>query len=485
VSAPLKALLGRLPASTQIVGDAGVAVESIEIDSRHVRPGSLFVALQGVQADGHDYLNEAVAAGAGVVVLDVVKRTTMYPGVTKVYVPDTRRALSAISSAFYGDPSKALSVVGVTGTNGKTTTTRMISWILQSAGQSCGTIGTIGADFGGQTWPLANTTPLANQLQCLLGKMRDLGAKTVAMEVSSHALALDRVEDIHFAIGVLTNVTRDHLDFHGTMEAYAAAKHRLFGFSQSAVINVDDAYGAMWAPEIRRRMPTVTYALRGNADLVPRDLEIHLRHCTFGLDGRLFIVPMFGDFNAANALAAIAVARKLGVSDEQSARALEKLPVVSGRMEYVGDGIVEVVVDYAHTPDALESALKSLRAEVDSKLVVVFGCGGDRDAGKRPEMGEIAARYADRIVVTNDNPRSEDPQKIVDEIVGGIGAHPYDVVLDRREAIERAIFEAEPGDVVLVAGKGHEKYQIVAGVTQPFDDVETARLALRSRRLRK
>jgi UDP-N-acetylmuramoyl-L-alanyl-D-glutamate--2,6-diaminopimelate ligase len=485
VSIALKALLAHLPPSTQVVGNAEIEVDSLEIDSRHVRPGAMFVAVRGDHADGHAYVAEAIAAGARAVVMEVGHRTDLPPSVTGVYVPDTRRWVSSIAATYYGEPSKSLDVVGVTGTNGKTTTTHMIARILSVARRPCGIIGTIGAVFAEHTWPLQNTTPLPPELHGLLARMKSLGATAVAMEVSSHALALDRVEDIHFAVGVFTNISRDHLDFHRTMEAYAAAKRRLFSLSRAAVINIDDEYGALWASAIRRQIPVVTYSLKGNADLVARHVETNVHARSFVLDGRDFVVPMAGAFNVANALAAIGVARSLGIDDALSAEALYKLPPVEGRMEYVGDGVLAVFVDYAHTPDALEQALEALRPDAEDGLTVVFGCGGDRDRGKRPEMGAVAARFADRVIVTSDNPRTEDPQAIVDEIVAGIGSHPHTVVLDRQEAIECAIEEAVPGEVILIAGKGHEKYQIIGSTTNPFDDIEVARAALRARRLRK
>jgi UDP-N-acetylmuramoyl-L-alanyl-D-glutamate--2,6-diaminopimelate ligase len=484
MSLALTGLLARLPASTQVVGDRDVMVDSLEIDSRAVKQGGLFVALHGEHVDGHAFIKDAIAKGARVVVADAARRFDGGETVTLVFVPDTRRALSAIAAAFYHDPSRSLAVIGVTGTNGKTTTTHMISAILNRAKKPCGLIGTVGAEFGSKKWTLSNTTPQPPELQSILARMHDTGANAVAMEVSSHALALDRVEDVRFQIGVLTNVTRDHLDFHETVEAYAAAKRRLFNMAEMAVINIDDEHGERWAGDVSRKVKTLTYSLRGNADVVAANIEVDPQECRFDLDGRAFVVPMLGKFNISNALAALCVARLLEIDDEITHEALWQMGGVPGRMEYVGDNIVNAVVDYAHTPDALEQALWALR-EATNGVALVFGCGGDRDKGKRAEMGRIAAQHAKRIYVTSDNPRTEDPMQIIREIESGMGAHEHIVEPDRKLAIERAVDEAKPGEIVLIAGKGHEKYQIVGTQTLPFDDAEIARVAIRARRSRK
>ena len=472
----LAALIAHLPASTQVVGDSTREIASIEIDSRAVRDGALFVALRGQRGDGHAYVSQAISLGATALLVEEAQFLTPPPGVTVVHVPDTRAALSPLAAAFYGEPSHALDVIGVTGTNGKTTTTRMISAILDAAGMSCGVIGTVGAGLGERSWTLSNTTPQPPELHGLLATMRDLGAKAVAMEVSSHALALDRVEDVRFRIGVLTNVTRDHLDFHGSLEAYAAAKRRLFRMTETAVINVDDAFGNVWALDLYKHgVDVTTYGIRYGAHLVPTNIEMRGGGSTFSVNQQKYEVRLPGRFNIWNALAAICTARLLGVDDARIASGLAGLERVPGRMEHAGSGDVDVVVDYAHTPDALENALRALRETARASLAVVFGCGGDRDRGKRPQMGAVAASLADRIYVTSDNPRGEDPQAIVDEIVAGIGTHEHVVELDRRAAIARAIAEAKRGDIVLVAGKGHETYQIVGERVLAFDDLAIAR----------
>jgi UDP-N-acetylmuramoyl-L-alanyl-D-glutamate--2,6-diaminopimelate ligase len=452
----------------------------ISIDSREVKPGDTFVALRGEHVDGHNFVQAAIANGATTVVVEDAG-VTAPPHVTVVVVPDSRRELSMLAANFYGNPSRELDVLGVTGTNGKTTTTRMIASIFTTADRPCGVIGTVGAEFGEKHWPLANTTPLPPELHSLLAEMRGLGARAVAMEVSSHALALGRVEDVRFRVAAFTNISRDHLDFHQTIEAYAAAKQRLFSMAQRAVLNLDDEYGARWLGEVRSRIPTLTYSLRAGADLVARNVQPNAAGTTFEVDGVVMHVNLPGLFNVQNALAAIGVARHLDIDLAACARGLDALARVPGRMEHVGGGDIDVVVDYSHTPDALENALVALRATAPRALAVVFGCGGDRDRGKRPQMGRVAAAHADRIYVTSDNPRSESPEAIVAEIEAGIGAHPHVSEVDRRAAIVRAIAEAKPGDVVLIAGKGHETYQIVGDVTLPFDDAQVAREALAAR----
>jgi UDP-N-acetylmuramoyl-L-alanyl-D-glutamate--2,6-diaminopimelate ligase len=384
-----------------------------------------------------------------------------------------------------------MSVVGVTGTNGKTTTTYLIAAILNEAAPAilnesapvAGVIGTLGAHFADRTWLLDNTTPLPLELQRMLAEMRARGARGVAMEVSSHALALNRVDEVRFAVGVLTNVTRDHLDFHGTLEAYAHAKRSLFDRARSAVLNVDDSFGRAWATELRAAgTPVLTYGFGDEADVRAADLTLSASGSSFEVDGVHFELALPGRFNVANALAALAVARTLRVPAAAAARALARFAPVPGRMEHLGDGEVDVVVDYAHTPDALENVLHAVRETARRGVILVFGCGGDRDRGKRPQMGRIAGELADRVIVTSDNPRGEEPRAIADEILAGIadGAH-VTVELDRGSAIAHAVAQASRGDVVLVAGKGHETYQIIGTQTRHFDDREAVRAALEAR----
>ena len=477
---PLRVLVDSLPIPGRIEGNPDTPIGGIEVDSRRVKPGSLFVALRGEHNDGREFAERAVAAGA--VAIAAEGPLAVPSSVASVAVVDARRALSAFAAEFFGQPSRSLDIAGVTGTNGKTTTTHMAAVILNAAGIPCGTIGTIGAAFQDARWPLEHTTPLPHELHAVLAGMRDDGARAVAMEVSSHALSLERVDDVRFRIAVLTNVTRDHLDFHGTFDSYAAAKRRLFDLAPVAALNIDDELGARWASDLSSAgTRVVSYGLGSEAALRARDVVADADATRFAVDGTAFELQMSGRFNVLNALAAVAVAREFGIGDATSAAALATVRGVRGRMERIVDAGIVAVVDYAHTPDALRRALEALRETVRGKLIVVFGCGGDRDRGKRPEMGAIAARYADRIYLTNDNPRSEDPASIVDDIVRGIGDANYVIDLDRHDAIVRAIGEAVAGDVVLVAGKGHETYQIVGDRVLDFDDAATAREALRER----
>jgi UDP-N-acetylmuramoyl-L-alanyl-D-glutamate--2,6-diaminopimelate ligase len=477
-------LIDALP-EPRVSGSLRPEVLDITDDSRAVRPGSLFVAVRGEHVDGHAYITAAVAAGACAVVVEP-REAAPVEGVTTVAVAQTRRALSQLAARFYGDPSHAMNVAGVTGTNGKTTTTYLICAILNEAGVAAGRIGTLGAQFGDRTWLLGNTTPLAPELQSMLAGMRERGAKAVAMEVSSHALALSRVDDVRFAVGVLTNVSRDHLDFHLTLEAYAQTKRSLFDRAEIAVLNLDDAHGRAWAADLRAAGKTVlTYGFSPEADVRATAITLGARWSSFEVGGVHFELPLSGRFNIANALAALAVARSLGVSDAVAASALARFTAVPGRMEYLGDSDIDVLVDYAHTPDALENVLHAVRETARRGVILVFGCGGDRDRGKRPQMGRIAGELADRVIVTSDNPRGEDPRAIVQEILAGIGEQAHVAVeLDRGAAIAHAVAQASRGDVILVAGKGHETYQIVGSQTRHFDDREAVRAALEARATR-
>jgi UDP-N-acetylmuramoyl-L-alanyl-D-glutamate--2,6-diaminopimelate ligase len=461
----------RVLGDIRVVGVLPAAIGAIETDSRLVRAGTLYVALCGERVDGHDFGPAAVAGGAAALVVE----RELAVEVPQIIVADTRAAISRLADAFFDRPSRALRVAGVTGTNGKTTTVHLICTILTAAGSPCATIGTLGAAFAAQRWPLANTTPLALELHALLAALRGVGAASVAMEVSSHALALGRVDDVRFAVGVFTNLTRDHLDFHGTLERYADAKRRLLQLAHQSAINVDDPTGAGFA----RAFPqAATYAFDAPAQLRGEQLVLDAGGSRFAVDGTTIQLPLRGRFNAYNALAAFAAARALGVDDATIARALGSVAAVPGRMERIAALGIDAIVDYAHTPDALENVLRTARESARGKLIVVFGCGGDRDPGKRPQMGEIAARLADRVIVTSDNPRSEDPLAIARAIVNGTRA---DIVLDRRSAIREAIGAAAAGDTVIVAGKGHETYQIAGGETHAFDDREEVRAAFAAR----
>ncbi len=456
----------------RVAGSLPSAVDAITSDSRAVKPGTLFVALRGERADGHAYVREAVARGAAAV---VVEHPTDVD-VPAIVVPDTRIAAAALADAFYDEPSTSLAVVGITGTNGKTTTTHLVRDVLEEAGMRCGLIGTLGGALGERRWPLRNTTPLALELQALLAEQRDAGARAVAMEVSSHALALRRVDRVRFRAAALTNITRDHLDFHGTLERYVAAKRTLFDLAPISVLNADDRAGAAFARELPN---AITYAIDTDADVRATGVVLEGDGSSFRVGDTEVAIALPGRFNVRNALAAFALARVLGIADTTIARGLARTRSVPGRMERIGAFGIDAIVDYAHTPDALENVLRAAREATKRELIVVFGCGGDRDAGKRAQMGEIAARLADRVIVTSDNPRGEDPMAIARAVADGF---PHTTIeLDRRSAIRRAIDGAQPGDTIVVAGKGHETYQIVGSETRPFDDRDEVRLAFSKR----
>ena len=452
----------------ELRGDpSGVEVAAITHDSRRVQPGALYCALPGSVVDGHDFVAAAVTSGAVAVLgermvpVDVVQ-ARVAPG-------EARPALARAAAAFHGWPSRDLAVAGVTGTNGKTTVTHFLAGVLEAHGWPTGVIGTLSG---------ARTTPEASDLQALLANMRDRGQRAVAMEVSSHALVQHRVDEVHFAVAVFTNLSPEHLDFHGTMEDYFAAKAILFDpqRAERAVINVDDSYGARLLKEAH--IPAVGFSL---AEV--EGYEVTASGSRFRWDGVDLIVRLGGQHNAANALAAATAARSLGVPAATIAAGIAAVERVPGRFEMIDEGQpFTVIVDYAHTPDGLTRALNAARqAAAGRRVAVVFGCGGDRDRAKRPLMGRVAAELADLAVVTSDNPRTEDPLAIIDAIRAG--ADPADRLVvepDRAVAIEMAVNWAQPGDVVLLAGKGHETGQVIGTQTRPFDDRDAARAALAS-----
>jgi UDP-N-acetylmuramoyl-L-alanyl-D-glutamate--2,6-diaminopimelate ligase len=447
-------------------------VSAITDDSRAVVPGVLFLAVRGAERDGHGYLGAAATAGAVAAMVDDPARTTL----PAIVVNDTRRAAAVAAAAFHAFPAQALRLVGVTGTNGKTTTVGMLRHLLDTPTSRCASIGTLGVLVGSEGIEIPGgsglTTPGPVELQRVLRQLVDAGVGTVAMETSSHALHQRRVEGLRFSAGVFTNLTRDHLDYHVTMEAYLAAKALLVESLTAdgvAIVNADDdAWTALpRAPRVVRfglghaadvRADGVRYAPRGSSWTLAMGGERHE-----------VALPLIGDFNVANALAAAASAWALGMAPTAVADALRTLPQVPGRLEIIGEQPT-VLRDYAHTPDALERALAAVRPFTAGKLTVVFGCGGDRDRGKRPEMGCIAQALADRAIVTSDNPRTEDPERILDDIEVGMTDGQHERVEDRRTAIARAIAGAGEGDVILLAGKGHETYQIRGTVKYPFDE---------------
>ena len=499
-----------------------VEITGLAYDSRTVTPGSLFFCVKGFQSDGHDFAAQALARGAAALVVE----RPLGLGVPEVLVSSARAAMGPAAVRFYGDPSAALRVVGVTGTNGKTTTAFLLKALLEAAdpGSSCGLLGTVKSVIGGVERAAGRTTPEAIDLQADFRAMLDGGDRACAIEVSSHALELHRAEGIHFAAAIFTNLTQDHLDFHASMEDYFQAKRRLFEADPGvSVVNVGDPYGRRLAGEIDGAL--ITFAVetddeagadgetgvrdKASAHYRATDVRCDFAGCHFALhtpDGaREVALPLAGRFNVENALGALAAAHALGGELDVLVEALERGVRVPGRFEAVDEGQdFAVLVDYAHTPDSLENVLGAARELTGAggahgegehggtgRVVCVFGAGGDRDRGKRPLMGEIAARLADVAIVTSDNPRSEQPEAIIAEILAGAagavqprGARPIASIPDRRTAIFRAIAVAAPGDVVVIAGKGHEQGQEFAdGRKLPFDDVEVARDALRARRL--
>jgi len=480
------------PAAIPADAALDVPCTGIAYDSRSATRGSVFVALPGQKADGALFAPQAVAAGAAAVVSERAAASDVR--VPWIVVANARLALAHLAAEFFGHPSEQMKVVGITGTNGKTTTSYITQAIFEAAGTRCGLMGTVTYRIGDREIPATRTTPEAPEVQGFMRQMVDAGCGACVMEVSSHALAMHRVDGIRFAAGVFTNLTRDHLDFHQDMETYFAAKRRLFEIlpdSAPAIVNVDDPRGASLAESVRR---PVTYAINREADVTPGPL-------TFGLDGSTFDARMpqgvarvtsklVGKPNVYNVLAAAGTTAALGVPIAAIERGLQSLTGVPGRFEVVSSerDDITVVVDYAHTDDALRNLLETARPLAPRQLITVFGAGGDRDRTKRPLMGMVAARLSDVVVITSDNPRSEDPMRIIDEVK--LGAEPEarqgraDVVaiVDRREAIQHAIDLASAEDLVLVAGKGHEKYQEIGGRVTPFDDVAVARAALEARR---
>ena len=478
-------------------GDAAaVEIASLAYDSRRVTPGALFFCVPGGHGDGHDHAARAVRAGAAALVVERPLRL----GVPEVMVESARGAMGPVAARFHGDPTAELKVVGVTGTNGKTTTAFLVRALLEASGWRCGMLGTVTAIVGGEERTAGRTTPEAIDLQADFRAMLDGGERACAMEVSSHALALGRTDGVRFAAAIFTNLTQDHLDFHGTLEEYFQAKRRLFVPAPApiewtppgvSVVNLDDPYGRRLAAELP---DAVTFAIERDAQYRAHEVRVGHEGCRLRLETpmgvRALSLPLRGQFNVANALGALAAVHALGGELDTLVEALERGVRVPGRMEPVDEGQeYAVLVDYAHTPDSLENVLGTARELTGGRVICVFGAGGDRDKGKRAMMGEIVARAADVVVVTSDNPRSEQPEAIIAQIMEGaararpVGVPKIAVEVDRREAIHRAVQAARPGDVVLIAGKGHEQGQEIAeGRVVPFDDVAVAREALRARR---
>jgi UDP-N-acetylmuramoyl-L-alanyl-D-glutamate--2,6-diaminopimelate ligase len=481
--------------AAELRGDPTVEIRDLAYDSRRVSDGTLFFCFPGEKTDGHDFATGAVEAGASALVVE----RPLDIEVPQAQVEDARAAMAPIAAAINGDPTSELTVIGITGTNGKTTTAFLVRHLLEAAGRQCGLLGTVRQVVGGEIEEVVRTTPEAIDLQRTFNRMLESGDDACAMEVSSHALVLHRADSIDFAVKVFTNLSQDHLDFHTDMEDYFAAKRLLFSGEGGvpiveleggiSVLNLDDPYGQRLAEELPGGDECITYSAAGGAaDLSARGVTFDpsgSRYLCMSPEGELEVqTPLPGDFNVANALAALAVAHALGLDLQESAGALASAEQVPGRFESIDEGQpFGVIVDYAHTPDSLENVLAAARRLTGGRLISVFGCGGDRDREKRPLMGGAGAELSDVAVVTSDNPRSEDPDAIIDQIRGGIPSDPHAEVLveaDRRAAIALALGRAGEGDSVVIAGKGHEQGQeFEDGRKIPFDDRDVAREELR------
>lgn len=486
----LRELLSLLP-HANVEGNIDVVIEALAHDSRCVVPGTLFVCVSGFKTDGHNYIIQAHKQGAVAIIVEKPIENVPH-GLTVITVADTREAIKGIAPYFFDYPSRKLRMIGVTGTNGKTTTTYLLKSILQEAGYQVGVIGTIQNSIGDRIVPSKNTTPDVIDLQNLLAEMVDHHMDYVVMEVSSHALALERVTGCEFDVGIFTNMTRDHLDFHRTFENYLAAKAKLFQSlnaadnkksKKTAIINIDDE--AATAILGNTACTAITYGIHGNANLKAEHTDIQATGTAFAIVGSFGVMDLklkiTGLFNVYNVLSAVGAALTEGIKPATIKAALEKFQSVPGRFELVTAGQdFSVIVDYAHTPDGLENILQTAQQIAKKRIIVVFGCGGDRDRTKRPIMGKLAAIYGNIVIATSDNPRSEDPEFILEEIEIGIkegltAGKIYEKITDRRQAIARAVALAGKDDIVIIAGKGHEDYQILRDRTISFDDKEVVK----------
>ena len=473
----------------KIIGDKNKKITGIEHDSRKIEYGNIFVCMEGAHVDGHKFINQAVAKGA--VAILTARQDFQSEKIPVLIVPDMPKSLAVIAPYFYDYPAKNFRVIGVTGTNGKTTTTYMIREILTAAGYKVGLIGTIQMMIGDEIFPVKNTTPNVIDLQHTLNEMRDRNVDYVVMEVSSHALAENRIAGIEFDMAIFTNLTQDHLDYHKTMENYRDAKAKLFDlvsragtkFNKTAVINLDDAAGEFMLEHTL--CDKITYGIEKNCDLRAVDVDVKASGTTFSVGDMKLNLHVTGIFNVYNVLAAIGATLAEKISPEIIKSALENFKSVHGRFEKIFSDIpFTIIVDYAHTPDGVKNVLETARKIVKNRIITVFGCGGNRDNTKRPIMGRIAAELSDIVIATSDNPRTEDPEKILQQIEVGvkekIGDKFFESIVDRRQAIFRAVEIARAGDIILILGKGHENYQILKNETIHFDDREVALMAIKN-----
>jgi len=466
-------------------------IRQVACDSRKVRPGALFLALHGAKADGNKFIQDALKRGAVAIVSEEPAPSRIPGGVVWIQIEDARKALAISAANFLGHPANALELVAVTGTNGKTTTTAVVDAIVKASGAKTGLFGTIAYHTPLGDYPAPNTTPESVDLQGFFAEIRDAGGKYAVLEASSHALAMDRLWGCHFQVAVFTNLTREHMDFHKTFEDYFAAKRRLFvgtgaGAPEVAVLNAQDEFGKRLAGLAKK---TVTYGLEGDADITSTRFQLTFDGLTFTAqtpNGKVRVVSrLVGRINVYNLLAAVGAAQALGLSNEVIETGIRNLQSVAGRFQRIDLGQpFLVIVDYAHTDDALENLIRTARElNPKARIITLFGCGGEKDRTKRPVMGEVAGRLSDLTILSSDNPRSEDPLKIISDIIVGLQktAGKYLIEPDREKAIGMAMEEARRGDIVLLAGKGHENYQILSDQTLEFDDREMARRALRKR----
>jgi UDP-N-acetylmuramoyl-L-alanyl-D-glutamate--2,6-diaminopimelate ligase len=479
-------LIQRLSAIS-IEGPVDREITGVRYDSRRVGPGNLFVAVRGACFDGHSFIEQSVEKGA---VAIVGEKPGLSKRATTIVVQNSREALARLAATYYGDPSRSLKVIGVTGTNGKSTTTFLVKHLLERANQSTGLIGTIRYEIGERILPAQRTTPESLDLQELLSQCVEAGCRNVVFEVSSHALSQGRTSEIAFDVGAFTNLTQDHLDFHHGMKEYFEAKARLFDSvrdnqkkERAAVINIDDPYGQQLAARFGRELPVISYGMGARAQFRASNFKVEMSGTSYQLNAKeksyLVRLPLIGRFNVYNSLAALAVAYAIGADIRTSVLALANAPQVPGRLEAVpAKRQFHVFVDYAHTDDALLNVVRTCRDLRPNRLILVFGCGGNRDKTKRVLMGNVADQYADYTILTSDNPRKEDPEAIIRDIEAGFKHKNYEKIVDRKEAISRAITLAQPKDIVLIAGKGHEKSQEFGDYMIPFDDVDVAARAL-------
>ncbi len=481
----LQVLLNNLNVE-KIIGNDDININGLKYDSREVSKGDLFICIQGFKTDGHKYIPEVINKKVSAVLID--KNLDNYSNkITYIKVKDSRKAMAQIAKNFYKDPLKDIDLIGVTGTNGKTTTTYLIKDILNKSGYKTGLIGTIEVYDGETSLDASRTTPESLDIYKYLAKMRDKNVKYAVMEVSSHALALNRVDTMEFKAAIFTNLTQDHLDYHKTMQKYAEEKVKLFKkikTNGTAIINMDDEYSDFFLKNTDNKV--ITYSINNKSDLKAKDLKLALHGVSFKLNNISYNLNLTGQFNIYNSLAAIGTALSLGIDESIIKKSLESIDGIPGRFETINEGQnFTVIIDYAHTPDSMINVLESLKNFEHKNVITVFGCGGERDKDKRPKMGKIAVQYGDYVIVTTDNPRSEDPKIIIDEVIDGINKSRYKTpfidLVDREDAINHAIDKAEKEDVVIVFGKGHETYQVFADKTIDFNDKEVAINAIKNK----